>query len=89
MLHQSIQCIDSQSTDILEFLSFINKWCACMHSLHTEHLIIALLIIEHGRGKVLEHVLIGEWTVSLRSRMNLVRTTLNNQYQVPESIHAK
>ena len=36
-----------------------------MHSLHPEDLIVTLLIIVHGRGKVFEYVLIGKGTVNL------------------------
>lgn len=41
-----------------------------MHSLHAQHLVIALLIIEHGRCKVIEHVLVGQKTVSLMTCVN-------------------
>ncbi len=38
-----------------------------MHGLHPQHLIVTLLIIEHRGCKIVEHVLIRKWTVSLGS----------------------
>ena len=50
-----------------QLLSFIDKRYTRVHGLHAEHLVIALFIIEHRRGKVIKYILIRKGTVSLGS----------------------
>ena len=42
---------------VLELLGLVCNGLPCVHGLHAQYLIVALLIVEHGSGKVLEHVL--------------------------------
>lgn len=51
---------------VLELLSLVCNGLPCVHGLHAQHLIIALFIIEHGGGKVLEHVLGRKRSIGLR-----------------------
>jgi hypothetical protein len=37
-----------------------------VHRLHAQHLIVALLVVEHGSRKVLEHIFSGQWSIRLR-----------------------
>lgn len=50
----------------LEVFRFVGQGSACIIGLHSQHLIVALLVIEHGRCKVFEHIFACEWSMSLR-----------------------
>ena len=46
------------SVGVLELLGLVYKWRACVHGLHAEHLVVALLIVEHAGGEVVEHIVV-------------------------------
>ena len=54
------------SVGVLELLGLVYKWRACVHGLHAEHLVVALLIVEHGGSKVFKRVLGGEGAMCLK-----------------------
>lgn len=51
--------------DALELLCLVEDGGAGVHCLHAEHLVIALLVVEHRRRKVVKHVLRREWAMRL------------------------
>lgn len=53
------------ATRSLELFGFVEDWLASVHCLHSKHLVIALLVIEHGGGEVIENVFGRERTVCL------------------------
>ena len=48
-----------------EFLRLVQDGGAGVHGLHAEDLVIALLVVEHGRRKVVKHILDGERAMRL------------------------
>ena len=52
--------------DRLEFFRFVDQRKTGMHCLHTQDLVVALLVVEHGRGEVIERVLGSERAMCLR-----------------------
>jgi len=51
--------------DIPQLFSLVGNWDAGMYRLHTQNLIIALLVVKHGRSKVVEYILSRERAVGL------------------------
>ena len=49
----------------LELFGLVYDRHTGVHGLHTEYLIIALLIIEHGSRKVVEHIFDGQRSIRL------------------------
>jgi len=49
----------------LQLLCFICNGHSSVHGLHTKNLVVALFVVEHRRGKVIKHILGGQWSVGL------------------------
>jgi hypothetical protein len=49
----------------LELLCFIKNRSIGVLSLHSQEMVIALFIVEHGSREVVKDVVNGEWTISL------------------------
>lgn len=53
----------------LEFLRLIDDGQAGMYGLHTQDLVVALLVVKHRGGKVVKDIVSGERTVGLNPLM--------------------
>lgn len=53
------------TSEPLEFLRLVHHGHVSVHCLHTQDLIIALLVVKHRRGEIFKHVLAGERSISL------------------------
>jgi hypothetical protein len=54
-----------QGRALLEFLGLVDYGRPGMHGLHAQDLVVALLVVEHGRGKIFKYILRGEWPIGL------------------------
>lgn len=52
--------------DAPEFLCLVEDGGAGVDGLHAKDLVVALLVVEHGRCKVVKHILGGERAMRLR-----------------------
>lgn len=57
------------SRESFELFSLVQCRGTSMHRLHSQDLIIALLVIEHGGCEVVEYVLGRKWSISLNPLM--------------------
>ena len=48
-----------------------------MHGLHAENLVIALFVVEHGCGEVVEHIIGRERSICLFKRLIMMAARIN------------
>ena len=60
----------SRRRALLEFLRLVGDGHAGVHGLHSQDLVVALLVVEHGGRKVLKDVLGREGTICLAARVS-------------------
>lgn len=53
------------ASEPLELLRLVHHGHVSMHRLHAQHLVIALLVVKHGRGEIFKHVVAGKRSIGL------------------------
>lgn len=58
----------ASSRVLLELFSLVQERLAGVHGLHTQHLVVALFVVKHAGGEIVEHVVISQGPVGLGSK---------------------
>ncbi len=76
-----------------ELLRLVLERHSNVHRLHAQHLVVALLVIEHRRREIVEYILVRERSVSLVSHCEVgLLSALHDEHDgnaTPVSIRAK